>query len=187
MTDYLQREALIGGYEAEAEAADHIGAIYAALAELVGALPSQIALFDNRRGTCWRIRVPNQLGPVLFGAILTIGGIGGSRLRRRTRKDPRLRAVPAADSGTAPAVFQPRPILQPRQRIPGPPRWIGIGAQGRLLEPLLEYQYSTVTADGTTIEFTPPPGGPLRSCCRRAACTPANTACGCPPRSVPSS
>ncbi len=26
--------------------------------------------------------------------------------------------------------------------------------------PLLEYQYSTVTADGTTIRFAPPPGGP---------------------------
>jgi hypothetical protein len=24
----------------------------------------------------------------------------------------------------------------------------------------MEYQYSTVTADGTTIEFTPPPDGP---------------------------
>ena len=47
MTDYLQREALIGGYEAEAEAEDQIGATYASLAELVGALPSQIALFDN--------------------------------------------------------------------------------------------------------------------------------------------
>jgi hypothetical protein len=27
-------------------------------------------------------------------------------------------------------------------------------------EPLMEYQYSTVTADGTTIDFTPPPDGP---------------------------
>ncbi|MBE1548428.1 hypothetical protein GGC64_002452 [Mycobacterium sp. OAS707] len=27
-------------------------------------------------------------------------------------------------------------------------------------EPLMEYQYSTVTADGTTIEFTAPPDGP---------------------------
>jgi hypothetical protein len=27
-------------------------------------------------------------------------------------------------------------------------------------EPLMEYQYSVVTADGTTIEFTPPPDGP---------------------------
>ena len=47
MTDYLQREALIGGYEAEAEAADQIGATYESLAELIGALPTQIALFDN--------------------------------------------------------------------------------------------------------------------------------------------
>jgi hypothetical protein len=27
-------------------------------------------------------------------------------------------------------------------------------------EPLLEYQYATVTADGNTVEFTPPPDGP---------------------------
>ena len=47
MTDHLQREALIGGYEAEAEAAAQIGAVYESLAELIGALPSQIALFDN--------------------------------------------------------------------------------------------------------------------------------------------
>ncbi|MFG1932772.1 hypothetical protein ACGFK1_19330 [Mycobacterium sp. NPDC048908] len=31
---------------------------------------------------------------------------------------------------------------------------------GERWAPLLEYEYSTVTADGTTIEFTPPPGGP---------------------------
>ena len=47
MTDYLQREALIGGYEAAAEAAEQIGAVYESLATLVGALPSEIALFDN--------------------------------------------------------------------------------------------------------------------------------------------
>ena len=27
-------------------------------------------------------------------------------------------------------------------------------------DPLMEYQYSTVTADGTTIDFTPPSDGP---------------------------
>jgi selenocysteine lyase/cysteine desulfurase len=47
MTDYLQREALIGGYEAAADGADLISATYESLSELVGALPSQIALFDN--------------------------------------------------------------------------------------------------------------------------------------------
>jgi selenocysteine lyase/cysteine desulfurase len=47
MTDYLNREAQIGGYEAADEAADEIAAVYALLAELLGAAPSQIALFDN--------------------------------------------------------------------------------------------------------------------------------------------
>jgi hypothetical protein len=32
--------------------------------------------------------------------------------------------------------------------------------RGDSWEPLMEYQYSTVTADGTTIAFTPPPDGP---------------------------
>jgi hypothetical protein len=32
--------------------------------------------------------------------------------------------------------------------------------QGDSWEPLMEYQYSSVTADGTTIKFTPPPDGP---------------------------
>ena len=47
MTDYLHREAQIGGYEAADEAADEIAAVYESLAELVGASPPQIALFDN--------------------------------------------------------------------------------------------------------------------------------------------
>ncbi|HET6735022.1 aminotransferase class V-fold PLP-dependent enzyme [Mycobacterium sp.] len=47
MTEYLNREAQIGGYEAENEAADQIAAVYESLAELLGASPSQIALFDN--------------------------------------------------------------------------------------------------------------------------------------------
>jgi selenocysteine lyase/cysteine desulfurase len=47
MTDYLRREAQIGGYEAADEAADQIGAVYESLAELLGAPSSQIALFDN--------------------------------------------------------------------------------------------------------------------------------------------
>jgi hypothetical protein len=32
--------------------------------------------------------------------------------------------------------------------------------RGDSTEPLMEYQYATVTADGATIEFTPPPDGP---------------------------
>ena len=50
-------------------------------------------------------------------------------LRRRTRKDARLRTVRARDPWVAAAVVQPHPILQPRQRIPGPPRRIGLRPQ----------------------------------------------------------
>lgn len=47
MTAQLRREAEIGGYEAEAEAAEAIAATYAALAELTGGRSEEIALFDN--------------------------------------------------------------------------------------------------------------------------------------------
>jgi hypothetical protein len=93
---------------------------------------------------------PEQLTAVVFGAILMIGGIGGSHRRRRTRKDPHLRAVPAADFGTAPGGVQPRPILHRGSEFQ-------VHADGSMSvrtddswEPLLENQYSTVTADGRT-------------------------------------
>ncbi|HEX3783817.1 MAG TPA: aminotransferase class V-fold PLP-dependent enzyme [Pseudonocardiaceae bacterium] len=47
MTDQLRLEAELGGYEAEAAARGRIGDTYAALAELLGGRPEQIALFDN--------------------------------------------------------------------------------------------------------------------------------------------
>ncbi|MDQ1620098.1 MAG: cysteine desulfurase / selenocysteine lyase [Actinomycetota bacterium] len=47
MTDHLRREAEIGGYEAAAAAQDAIDDTYAAIAELVGGRPDEVALFDN--------------------------------------------------------------------------------------------------------------------------------------------
>jgi len=47
MTTHLRREAEIGGYEAAAEAAEAIAAVYDALAELTGGRADEIALFDN--------------------------------------------------------------------------------------------------------------------------------------------
>jgi cysteine desulfurase/selenocysteine lyase len=44
---YLQREATIGGYEAEAEAAPRLQATYEAVARLIGARQSEIALTDG--------------------------------------------------------------------------------------------------------------------------------------------
>src|SRR4051812_35705244 len=47
MTDHLRLESEIGGYEAARAASDRIDDTYAALAELVGGDPGEIALFDN--------------------------------------------------------------------------------------------------------------------------------------------
>lgn len=47
VVDYLRHEALIGGYEAAAEANDRLTAVYASAARLLGAEPDDIALTDN--------------------------------------------------------------------------------------------------------------------------------------------
>ena len=47
MRHHLELEATIGGYEAEAAAAERIDDTYGALGELLGASASEIALFDN--------------------------------------------------------------------------------------------------------------------------------------------
>jgi len=47
MTDHLRLEAEIGGYEAEAAVQEQIDGTYAALAELLGGQPDEVALFDN--------------------------------------------------------------------------------------------------------------------------------------------
>lgn len=44
---HLDREARIGGYEAEDEAAERIGAVYASIAGLIGAAPDEIAIVEN--------------------------------------------------------------------------------------------------------------------------------------------
>ena len=59
MADYLHREAQIGGYEAADEAADEIAAVYESLAELVGASPPQIALFDLPGAVMARVQLGN--------------------------------------------------------------------------------------------------------------------------------
>ncbi|SDM17988.1 Selenocysteine lyase/Cysteine desulfurase [Catalinimonas alkaloidigena] len=47
VTHYLEREMMLGGYELAALAADEIEGTYRALAQLIGALPEQIALVEN--------------------------------------------------------------------------------------------------------------------------------------------
>ena len=47
MTTHLRLEAEIGGYEAAAQAREQVEVTYAALAQLVGGRPDDVALFDN--------------------------------------------------------------------------------------------------------------------------------------------
>ncbi|NVP57614.1 aminotransferase class V-fold PLP-dependent enzyme [Mycoplana rhizolycopersici] len=47
VTDYLNREAQIGGYETKAERSEQIEGVYSSVARLVGAAPDEIALAEN--------------------------------------------------------------------------------------------------------------------------------------------
>ena len=47
MTSYLEHEAVIGGYEAEAEAEPELEAVYDSLARLLGAARDEIAVCEN--------------------------------------------------------------------------------------------------------------------------------------------
>jgi selenocysteine lyase/cysteine desulfurase len=101
MTDYLQREALIAGYEAEAQAADQVGTVYESLAELIGALPSQIALFDNSthawNAACYS--VPLQAGDRILTGRNEYGSAVLAYLQRALRTGAEVVVVPNDDSG----------------------------------------------------------------------------------------
>ncbi len=47
VVEHLEREAMIGGYEAAGEASDRLEAVYDSLARLIGAEPHQIAVVEN--------------------------------------------------------------------------------------------------------------------------------------------
>jgi selenocysteine lyase/cysteine desulfurase len=101
MTDYLQREALLGGYEAEAEAAAQIGDVYELLADLVGALPSQIALFDNSthawNAACYS--VPIRAGDRILTGRNEYGSAVLAYLQIAQRTGAEVVVVPNDDSG----------------------------------------------------------------------------------------
>ena len=47
ITDHLQREFLLGGYEAEAEVGESVRNVYAAVAGLLGSTPANVAIVEN--------------------------------------------------------------------------------------------------------------------------------------------
>jgi selenocysteine lyase/cysteine desulfurase len=101
MTDYLHREAQIGGYEAADEAADQIEAVYESLAELLGASPSQIALFDNSTHA-WNAAfysVPLRAGDRILTGRDEYGSNVLAYLQVAQRTGAELVVVPNDDSG----------------------------------------------------------------------------------------
>ena len=121
MTDYLQREALIGGYEAEAEAADQIGATYESLAELIGALPTQIALFDNSthawNAACYS--VPLGSGDRILTGRNEYGSAVLAYLQLAQRTGAEVVVVPDDDSGQI-DVAALADLVDERTRMIGP-------------------------------------------------------------------
>ena len=101
MTDYLHREALIGGYEAEHEAADQIAAVYESLAVLLHALPTQIALFDNSTHA-WNAAfysVPLRAGDRILTGRNEYGSSVLAYLHAAQRTGAELVVVPNDDTG----------------------------------------------------------------------------------------
>jgi len=101
MTGYLQRETLIGGYEAAAEAMDQIGATYELLARLLGAQPSQIALFDNSTHA-WNAAccsVPFKAGDRILTGRNEYGSAVLAYLQLAQRTGAEIVVVPNDDSG----------------------------------------------------------------------------------------
>jgi selenocysteine lyase/cysteine desulfurase len=65
---HLRREELIGGYEAHAEAADRVAAVYASVASLIGARPDQIALVESAT-SAW----DRAFSALTFSGVITPG------------------------------------------------------------------------------------------------------------------
>lgn len=101
MADYLEREALIGGYEAAEEATAQIGDVYASLAELIGASPEQIALFDNSTHA-WNAAfysVPLRAGDRILTGRSEYGSSVLAYLQTAQRTGAEIVVVPNDDSG----------------------------------------------------------------------------------------
>jgi selenocysteine lyase/cysteine desulfurase len=101
MAGYLEREAQMGGYEAAEEATDQIGDVYASLAELIGASPEQIALFDNSTHA-WNAAfysVPLRAGDRILTGRSEYGSSVLAYLQAAQRTGAEIVVVPNDDSG----------------------------------------------------------------------------------------
>ncbi|MFG1798244.1 aminotransferase class V-fold PLP-dependent enzyme [Nocardia sp. NPDC049149] len=101
MTEYLQLEASIGGYEAAEESADQIAGTYRALARLLNADSSEIALFDNSTHA-WNAAfysIPLRAGDRILTGRNEYGSNVLAYLQAAQRQGAEVVVVPDDDSG----------------------------------------------------------------------------------------
>jgi len=66
ITDHIELEARIGGYEAAAAQQQMLDGVYTSVARLLGAAPQEIALMENARAA-YRDKPPRQTSAPQFG------------------------------------------------------------------------------------------------------------------------
>jgi cysteine desulfurase / selenocysteine lyase len=98
---HLQREAEIGGYEANDEALERLAAVYRSLAVLIGAKPDEIALVENatRAFDMGFHALPLHDGDVLLVSMADYGSNYMAALRRMRDLRLELRVVPNDENG----------------------------------------------------------------------------------------
>lgn len=115
---YLQREARIGGYEAQEEAQGRLDGVYAAAARLVGGRgPDEIALFENatRAFDMALYAVPLEAGDVILTSTAEYHSMFVTYLHR-ARRGVRVEVVPPDATGQL-DVSALRKRIDPRVRL----------------------------------------------------------------------
>lgn len=98
---HLEREALIGGYEAEAEAADRVRAIYASIGRLINAGTDEIAIVENAT-RAWDMAfysIPLAAGDRILTTMSEYGSNTIAFLQVAERTGASVEVVPNDESG----------------------------------------------------------------------------------------
>lgn len=116
--EHLQLEARIGGYEAAAVAADRVGHVYDAAADLIGARPDEIAIIENAT-RAWDMAfysIPFQPGDRILTARAEYGSNFIALLQVAERTGATVEAVPNDEHGQL-SVAALRDMIDDRVRL----------------------------------------------------------------------
>jgi selenocysteine lyase/cysteine desulfurase len=99
--DHLEREALIGGYEAEDEAGDRLNGVYRSIARLIGAETDEIAVVENAT-RAWDMAfyaIPFAAGDRILTSVSEYGSNAIAYLQVTERTGARVEVVPNDEHG----------------------------------------------------------------------------------------